>query len=112
VANEFEIVRGTTETLNVTVVNQAGAPVDLTGYTSISLYADKALNATSPTLTKSASSVTPSSGSVSFAFIPTDTASLATGEYLAELHVVITANVTEYRTIQPFIFRILQRVKL
>lgn len=111
-ANEFEIVRGTTETLSVTLVSQGGVVIDLTGYTSVSLYADKALNATTPTLTKSATTVTPSSGSATFAFIPTDTASLATGEYLAEVHAVITTNVTEYRTIQPFIFRILQRVKL
>lgn len=108
-ANEFEIVRGTTETLVAQIRNQGGNIVDLTGYSSISLYADKALNATSPALTKAASSVNASAGEVTFAFAVADTSSLATGEYLAEVHATIST--TEYRTIQPFIFRILQRVK-
>ena len=111
-ANEVNIVRGTNLTLNVTIINEAGTPVDLTGYASANLYGDKALNATSPTLTKAASSVAASSGTVTFAFIPTETSSLATGEYYAEVHVVITTNVLEYRTVQPFMFRIHQRVKL
>lgn len=108
-ANEFEIVRGTSETLNCYIVNESGSPLDLTGYSSISLYADKSLNATAPTLEKAATSVLATAGVVTFAFAPSDTSSLATGEYLAEVH--ITISTIQYRTTQPFIFRILQRVK-
>lgn len=109
-ANEFNIVRGTNETLTCYLVSEAGTIIDLTGYSAISLYADKALNATSPALNKSATGVAPSAGQVVFAFAVADTSSLATGEYLAEVHATITGG-AEYRTIQPFIFRILQRVK-
>lgn len=108
-ANEFEIIRGTTETLICVLISQSGSLVDLTGYSSVSLYADKALNATSPALTKSATSVAASGGQVTFAFSVADTSSLPTGEYLAEVHAVIGS--VEYRTKQPFIFRIMQRVK-
>lgn len=110
-ASEFNIVRGTSETLTCYITAESGAIVDLTGYTAASLYADKALNATSPTLTKTASSVLPTLGFVRFVFAPADTASLATGEYFAEVHITINSG-AEYRTIQPFIFRIHQRVKL
>lgn len=110
-ATEFEIVRGTSGTLDAYLRDRSGNIIDLTGYTAISLYADKALNATSPALTKSVTAVTPTTGYVSFSFAVADTSSLPTGEYLAEIHATITGGV-EYRTDQPFVFRIKQRVKL
>lgn len=108
-ATEFEIVRGMNETLVCYIQSQAGEVIDLTGYSSITLYANMTLNATSPSISKSASSVTPSVGHVFFNLSGSDTESLNCGEYLAEVKVVIGS--TTYTTNQPFIFRIKQRVK-
>lgn len=107
--SEVNIVRGTSLSLSIYIEDEDGDAIDLTGYSSISLYADKALNATAPTLEKSASSVAASAGLVNFSLAPSDTSSLATGQYLAEVH--WTIGTAQGRSTQPFYFNIHQRVK-
>lgn len=112
-AVEFNIIRGTSETLYLTIYATDGTVIDLTGNTSMSLYVAPTINTGSPTLTKTLtvrSGYPTTSGQVTYSFVPSDTASLTPGEYIAEAHIVYGSG-TEYRTEQPFTFRIIERVK-
>lgn len=110
---EFSIIRGTTETLYLGIYATDGTVVDLTGNSSMNLYVAPTINTTSPTLTKALtvrSGYPTTSGAVTCSFAPNDTSALTPGEYIAEVHITYS-NTNEYRSEQPFTFKILERVK-
>jgi hypothetical protein len=110
---EFDIIRGTTETLIANLFKTDGTALDLTGNSSMNLYVAPTINTTSPTITKAvtvASGYAASAGVVTYAFVPSDTLAITPGDYVAEIHITYGSG-TEYRTELPFLFRIKERVK-
>src|ERR1043166_2782515 len=108
----FQIIRGTSETLNLSIYKVSGVPLDLTGNSSMSLYVGTSLNVT-PTISKTlsvTSGYAVTDGRLTYAFVPADTSSVAPGDYVAEVHIVYGSG-AEYRSEQPFSFQILERVK-
>jgi hypothetical protein len=110
---EFNIIRGTSETLTIQLYKSDGTVLDLTGNSAMSLYVGDTLNDSSLLMTKTltlASGYAATSGRLTYAFVPSDTSALAPGNYIAEVHITY-ASTAEYRTEQPFDFNIIERVK-
>jgi len=105
--SEFVISKGTSKTIRRQLVDQDGDPVDLTGYTTLSLYVGTALGTATASLTISKSLSLyggATGGTVQYAFAPSDTSSLNAQQYYYEIEVVIPAGT--YKTYPPAIFRI------
>ena len=110
---EFQIIRGTSQQLIANLVNQNGSALDLTGNSAMSLYVGSARPTAAASLILSKTVTLYSAaidGIVTYTFVPADTSSLSTGDYYAEVHITYVSGV-EYRTRQPFLFRIVERVR-
>jgi hypothetical protein len=95
--NTIEIVKGTTKTVSLSVVDGAGAIVDLTGARVILTVKCK-ITDTNPTLQKDSAVVVvppqaavtePLAGKAEFYFVPADTANLTDGRYIFDVWVIL-----------------------
>lgn len=113
---DFDIVRGSSETLNCLLRDQDGQLINTGGLNGgvITLYANTSLKATAPTISLTMTTVgNDSQGLVTRAFVPADTISLTPGLYYAEVQITYTGvylSGTKYVTSQPFTIGIMERV--
>lgn len=111
--SSFEIIRGSSKTLECPITDQAGANVDLTvAGTVLTLDVGRALDTPEAQLilTRTMTVKTGTTNVAKYALVPADTASLPYGRYRAEVRAVFQDG-TVLRTTQPFDFEITRGVR-
>lgn len=112
--NSIQIIRGTSKTVQLTVVDSAGNPVDLTNgqaFLSVKRYVEDPAPLIQKSTRVPAQSVitSPRSGIVQFYFNPIDTQTLDPIQYVFDAWVILSTN-ARYAVLPPSIFEVVAGV--